>query len=396
MSDTEENTKSSIANKTYRARMTDAKKESVKAADRKRKNNAWIEHAMKIASDFPPNKLMSNGGADGDHSATNLNLPADTYPASDSAIKQGSLTMDLRHDKEGKLKIDKEGLVFCAESERLYDYLDAVYSSLIHKKIFDFTHTYLRVQATIGTKTRLHTDTMRAATPNAIMIHEEGFQLKIHLFPSFKCSLVKYQGRVFIPFSIDPDDGITLIGCGRGNQPGVVENDFNDSATYYVIPLDELKNLKPYFMLPHIVVGIKDGKLQVIPMSEMDQPKVYGDSNKPLSFEEVTFRQVVMTDRTHVPRMRKPPKRTATITKPNVWHKFNGWQHAHEVVEGSNCDVPRTHVFHEFFREHPASSNVVKRLDENASCKIASFVDCRNTWPFPKSDTSWPFGDNVN
>jgi hypothetical protein len=383
MSSIEESTKSSIANKTYRARMTDAKRESVKAADRKRKKDFWIEHAMNVASEFPSNKLMLNG-ADGDPSG-DLKPPA----AVPDAIKQGSLTMDLRHDTEGKLKIDTEGSVFCAESERLYDYLDAVYSSLIHKKIFDYTHTCLRVQATIGSKTRLHTDTMRGATSNAIMIHDEGFQLKVHLFPSFKCSLVKYQGRVFIPFSTDPNNGIALIGCGRGDQTDEeIVGDFNDSATYYVIPLDELKNLKPYCMLPHIVVGINDGKLQVIPLSEMDQPKVY---SAPLSFEEVTFRQVVMADKKHVPRMRKPPKSTATITKPHVWHKFNGWQHAHEVVQGCNCDVPRTHVFHEFIREHPASSNV--KQEENG--EITSFVDCTNSWPFEKSDWSFTTTDSI-
>ena len=108
--------------------------------------------------------------------------------------------------------------------------------------------------------------------------------------------------------------------------------------------------LEPYGdLVDYISVGIKDGKIQVIPWnyqvfeSPRDMPLLPWES--------------IMAHVSQNPVSAKKP-RIRYLAKTDRWETFYGWQVAHKWLEGTDSDNRRIHVFFRPVREETPSARI--------------------------------------
>jgi hypothetical protein len=83
------------------------------------------------------------------------------------------------------------------------------------------------------------------------------FTLYIHLFPSFKCSLVSYKGEIYLPMDYSDNTGFIMVGRDPDNEL---------HARLYVFHLGVLHQISPYGNLDIACVGLSNGLLCILPL----------------------------------------------------------------------------------------------------------------------------------
>jgi len=98
----------------------------------------------------------------------------------------GTRSLGLRYENEHTLQLYNREM--CPYSEKHIKFLQHIHSSIY----FEFpamrkvTDQFMRVNLVVGAKTGSHTDTMRGATPNFMVIEPgSAFQLAVRQFPKF-------------------------------------------------------------------------------------------------------------------------------------------------------------------------------------------------------------------
>jgi len=84
--------------------------------------------------------------------------------------------------------------------------------------------------------------------------------LKINVCPTFQDSVVQYQGGFYIPHMLGPAGEPVMIGLNQVEA---------GKAAFFSLPPEAMAELKPLGEIEgFIVIGIKHGKLQVLPWNE--------------------------------------------------------------------------------------------------------------------------------
>ncbi len=120
----------------------------------------------------------------------------------------------------------------------------------------------------------------------------------------------------------------------------------NDVAMFYQFDKKYLHHLHPHSFLPFAVIGLKEKKLQILPLDK--GYKVYA---KPFSFQTSTFESAISCGITAT----LPRFAFKTFRGSNCWHSFCSWKYIHCFV--GDCIVPRTHTFFRPIREVPPRSH---------------------------------------
>lgn len=154
--------------------------------------------------------------------------------------------------------------------------------------------------------------------------------LSINTFPSYKCSIVKYKGKMYIPFTYLPgQNNIVLIGFANNSS----------SLAYLVYPDRVVNYLQPYVDLNVAIAAIKGtntNSLQCVPLKYDNQ--VYSKSSELLT---LTFDQLLLS---HIHREASIPEpRIITHSIPNQWFTHEGWRHIHCIT--GNALIPRINAF---------------------------------------------------
>jgi hypothetical protein len=122
-----------------------------------------------------------------------------------------------------------------------------------------------------GAATLTHTDSFKGVTDNYLLIQDDGLcggkrgALVVDLFPLFRCSIVKYEGNFFIPMKIsEATKTLTMIGFGDKASESLSKE--TSSATWFLFDFSVRQKLEAHGNLPFAVVGVKKGKLQIVPL----------------------------------------------------------------------------------------------------------------------------------
>jgi hypothetical protein len=219
-----------------------------------------------------------------------LNFPTRSHHLeSGSESKIGKLSIGNRFETDNKIDA-ADGRTRCLVSHHHDVFLGSVTFSLrltmrrrqilADNSARDLFLEYLRVTAINGARTLPHTDSLRSVTPNFIIFHDNGGELKNDKTVQFKCSLVLLRGRLFIPHvRYCPLQLSELYGVEAANNQPVHPPEDGISAPLkvrrYVVPAACLDELITCALLPFAVVGTKKGLLQVIDLTESCYPRVY-------------------------------------------------------------------------------------------------------------------------
>lgn len=263
----------------------------------------------------------------------------------------GTRSLGLRYENEHTVRL--RGREMCLFSEKHFDFLQAIHSSIFYQypKLRRIVEEFMRVNMVLGAMSGPHTDTMRGATPNFMMVEsprDDGkylpFTLAVRLFPNFKTSVVLLDGKTFIPHKLKRSH-LILIGL-ENNKPH-----------YYVYPAHTIERLEPYGDLDGcIVVGIKKNKLQVM----SDEYKIYqSTSEMPL----LSVDEILAIAKEH--KATKPYRMFMYLSEPLKWHKFFGWKHAHHLLKGCDHRVRRLHVFYRPVREETSAARIRTQKKDN-------------------------------
>jgi len=341
-----------VLNHIYKSQKVNNRREQVQKAVRKFRIGVKAKLGFlseKIWSLFPPkglDKVKANCLCDTDvnYGGHQLSLAfdlADECPLEDRVI--GTRSLGLRYENEHSVKHWQRDR--CIFSEANIDFLNAVHSS-IHLQFPDLreiTTDYMRVNLVAGAVTSAHTDTMRGATPNFFMVEKPAnddcvpFCLQVRQFPNFKTSIVRLDGKLFIPHK-QKRSHLILIGL-KNNKPH-----------YYVYPTQYIERLEPFGDLNGIiVVGIKKQQLQIM----SDEYKVY---TKTKEMDMMPFHEAIDLAAKHPAEM--PKKLHKYYSKPEVWHQFIGWKHSHQLLPGCDHRMRRIHVFYRPVREETSAARI--------------------------------------
>ena len=264
--------------------------------------------------------------------------------------KIGSKTMGLRYENEHS--VVHWNSTMCNLSQKNLEFLLNVYDSILiqfptEKKSLQ---EYLRVNLIVGAKTIEHTDNMRGATPSFIMIEPgKSFVLRIRLFPSFKTSVVKYQGKRYIPHQLH-HDSLVMIG----------EDDNGDPRYFKFRSKETIEELEPYGdFSDYIVVGIKAKKLQVIPR----EYAVFENTRDLELIDMSTILEASETKRVYEVKKKFRYIQHGVGRNKLRWHKFFGWMHAHMWMDWSDSMAKRIHVFFRAIREETICARLKTRKE---------------------------------
>lgn len=139
----------------------------------------------------------------------------------------------------------------------------------------------------------------------------------------------------------------------------------NSLATWHIFPASTIEDLQPhaYGDLPHAVVGLKRGKLQVLLMEED-----LHSCEAPLNFRMTHFADSVREAAKH--RTLIPKRRKRHLRQVDKWLSFNAWQCGHKWA--GNTMMLRHHVCFRLMREVPTGANIIRKG------KKKNFVDHKN------------------
>ena len=248
----------------------------------------------------------------------------------------GTRSLGLRYENEHT--VIRMGRQMCPFSAKNITFLRHINDS-IHKSYPKFkasTSDFLRVNLVVGAKTGEHTDTMRGATPNFMLI-EDGttFCLRIRQFPNFRDSVVTYKGALYIPHMHSPNE-LVMIGEKNGRPH------------YFIFPPTTIDKVEPYGNLGgYIVVGIVKRNLQVLPWAYSVHRTTATLSLKSLN---EAFADAAANPATY------PKKLFTYATGGSKWHMMYGWRNSHRWVPGSQHLCKRIHVFYRPIREETSSA----------------------------------------
>jgi len=336
--------------------LTKTQEETRKRIFRRNRTRAAIaSHIAKIWECFPKGglalvKMESLSDNKVNYGVHQRNLGYDMVDiANNTNFPVGTKSLGLRYENEHTCRrMHRE---MCEFSAKNLEFLQHIHTSvrLSYPKLKFRTDNYMRVNLVVGAKTGEHTDTMRGATPNFMLIQQKlpedpvqsPFQLRIRLFPRFRVSVVKYDGQLWIPFRIRPSE-LVMIGV-KNNQPH-----------FYMFPTATIDELEAYGDIPdYIIVGIKAKKLQVLPWEYSVHYTTKTLPMKPL--EQVL--EDAKANRAVIPK--KVFRYESTTDK---WIKFYGWMHSHSWVVGTYHLLRRIHVFYRAIREETSSARWRKKI----------------------------------
>lgn len=171
------------------------------------------------------------------------------------------------------------------------------------------------------------------------MLLEPGkhFNLRVRPFPKFRSSVVKYDGKLWIPHKLD-DRNLVMIGY-RNNTPH-----------FYLFDKEVIDSLEPFGdLIDYVSVGIKDNKIQVVPWE-------YAVVHSPKEMETIHLQQVV--DHAASNSTKKQRYNMKFLCRTDRWETFYGWQMAHQWLEGTDSDNRRIHVFFRPIREETPTARI--------------------------------------
>lgn len=260
-------------------------------------------------------------------------------------LKCGTKTFGLRYENEHHVAMKAK--VCCDFSQKHMEFLLVVHRSIMlqYPKYKKVTSQFMRVDLVVGAKTVWHTDTMRGPTPNFMFIEPgHGFQLQVSSFPNFRCSVVTLNGDKYIPHMVRHGH-LELIGYKEGKPH------------FFRCSLDTMRLLKPHGNLDkHIVVGIKHGKLQVIPWKYEIHVKP-GDTLPVISMEDI-LKEADNNRTTSTGRHRY-------LNGTDKWKVFFGWRNAHRWFPGTEHMCKRIHVFYRPIREETTAARTKTSKETN-------------------------------
>lgn len=274
--------------------------------------------------------------------------------------KVGTFTIGMVYDGDWKAKSKIAGngkRVRCLKSDQYMEFLlacKAMLMPMLHKTLqIHFDDTF-RVNILCGARTQAHTDSFRGNTPNMMYIvgkpgQDTGY-LCYDSFPKFKGSVVKMDGRLYVPHGYSQaGNQLKLIGEDP-NRPGL--------PMYYVFPASYIDRLEPYGDLDLAVVGwtVERGLVDVV--DDFGEVTIY---RKPLVFNGLKWHQIIaLAEQKRV--YKKPRIRVRKMEKVNVWHEFKAYNYRHWWL--GNPLTVRYHAFFRSIREHCPSSNINRTGDK--------------------------------
>ena len=256
----------------------------------------------------------------------------------------GTRSLGKRYENERHVR--KYNREMCPFSAKHWQFLEAVDKCILYHfpKYKPTISQFMRVNLVVGAMTGDHTDTLRGATPNFILIEpESGFHLRVRMFPNFRDSVVIYKGQYYIPHTHCPQE-LVMIGL-KGGMPHY----------YYIFQSETIEDLQPYGEFnDFIVVGIKEGKLQVITWEYEvhDSPKELPTVRFEDALELASQHKVELPDRYHMWRI---------IGKDNKPVDFFGWRNSHRWIAGTPHMCRRIHVFYRPIREETPAARIRRR-----------------------------------
>jgi hypothetical protein len=249
----------------------------------------------------------------------------------------GAKSLGLRYENEHSVnKYHQDTDVI---SRKHMDFLNAIAAAISIKfPNYKDIEKYLRVNINAGPRTKWHTDCLRGYTKNYILIQpNSSFILVVRQFPNFHSSVVIHNNQKYIPLHLG-NDGLIMIGENEGRPH------------FYRFRKEVIDELQAFGnLVDFVVVGIKEGKIQVIPTRKevWESP---GDL--PLKLIDEVFVQA-----SNHPA-KKPKKIFTHLHNTDRFLEFTGWKHAHRWNSFSNHVCRRIHVFYRLVREETSSARL--------------------------------------
>ena len=278
----------------------------------------------------------------------------DKYIKNPSLAKEehfGTFSIGLQYEADFKKKANN-GRERCLLSEQHIRFLRLVEHSLMNVVSHD-TNT-LRVNVIRGARTPYHNDTLRGTTNNFIMMfppnEESHGGIEVDMKVHFKCSIVSiahYDG-FFIPLHFsEVKQTIHMVGA-HPTKPNQCQHYLFSSSVY-----EEIFTIG---LLPFAVMGIKKGRLQVVPLG-MDSPTNFKIIASPKELDLINFQEAILKGKESnydVP----PRKRYRRLQKPMTWHQFNAWRFRHRWF--ADCSILRIHAYFRGIRQNCPSGHLKK------------------------------------
>ena len=256
----------------------------------------------------------------------------------------GSLIVGWMYENNQKFIAHKR--LRCRKSEYLLPYIKRLMSAIHQHTEYKHPLYYIRIEFLRGVMTSAHTDTFRGQMNSCVLPLESPYKMHVHLFPSFRTSVVCYQGQLIIPFRYKEKYGMSAYRFSEGFQE-------------CFFPQDSYKYCTPFGEFDFVVVGKRQGRLVIAPEREMymTSPRLY----KSVSFQEARSRLALCSA--------YPKKMYRTINRVGKFSFFKAWKHVHWVIEGDRCK--RLSIFFRPCRENISCAN-------DFAGKGKSFVDMRH------------------
>ena len=166
-------------------------------------------------------------------------------------VRVGTRTFGLLSYETDQKKKTFKGTTSCKTSNLVMPYLCSVKSSLELTCIIKYAEiaffNTLRVNLVRGAKSQWHTDAFKGVTENYLLIQDDkrcGVDygcLSVDKFPSFRCSVVKFDNQLFIPISYSEGSGILRM-AGFGNKTEARTD--GNQATYYIFDKKMINRLQ--------------------------------------------------------------------------------------------------------------------------------------------------------
>ena len=271
-------------------------------------------------------------------------------PKDQLTVKPGRLSLGLVYDNGHTSKL-KERFI-CLKSEKNFIFLSLIKQYLCrHYPTDRHMMECMRVGCVQGAMTVEHNDTMRGATPTYMFIQPgSNFQLRVRQFPRFKVSVVLHMGVPCIPHQFREGLGLTVI------------QEIEGDARYVLLPQNAIDNLLPYGNInSSIVVGIKEGMVQVIPS---DYHVFHSTRDmKCVSFQDLLAEASGERVRCRPRYVFKYIKQDSHCNREFLWMKAHKWQ------SGSNFNCGRIYAFFRAVREETTSARLVTHSSGAANYK---------------------------
>jgi hypothetical protein len=273
------------------------------------------------------------------------------------ALKIGDMTIGLAYETDNKKNARTCGQgvrKLCRDSERHIAFLRKIEEQLkykVHRTLRWLMDDTLRCNIIRGARTIDHTDTFKGNHYNWLYIDStsvaEGESpgcLVYDLFPRFRYSVIKLDGKYYIPKHYSgAADEVVLIG-ENPKKPGY--------PIYHIFPKNAIDRMEPVGDLPFGVVGWKaNGDIQVIP--EWEDVCLYESPFNPLTYKwDVVIQFALERPAT------KPKKRYILLNEMDKWQRFKAYMYRHWWI--GNHLTTRFHVYFRSIRCATTSANVIR------------------------------------